>query len=265
MPVTLTVDHDGVAHLILDRLAKRNALDGEMIASLREQVAVLARRKDVRVVVVRGAGGTFCAGADIADWVAPTNDVAAEQSRLGTEAFDALAALPIPSLAVLEGAVIGGGLELAMACDLRVASTDARLGLPELGLGNLPSWGGTARLADVAGLGVTRHLLLSGEIVSGERAAALLLVSSAHDAAELDAAVEALVQRMLAAEPLAVALAKRNIAVLERHLTHEDALAAYTAGLDSSRARKQSFLDRKAAAKAAAPAPSTPATEGTSS
>lgn len=263
MPVTLSVDPDGVAHLTLDRPAKRNALDGAMVASLREQVDVLAARADVRAVVVRGAGGTFCAGADIADWVAPSNAVAAEQSRVGTEAFAALAALPVPSVAVLEGIAVGGGLELAMACDLRVAATDARLGLPELGLGNLPSWGGTARIADVAGLGVARHLLLSGELVSGARAAELLVVTSAHDPGDLDAAVTALVQRLLGAEPLAVALAKQALTDFERRLAQEDALAAYTAGLASSRDRKQDFLDRKAAAKAAQATPTT--IEGTAS
>jgi enoyl-CoA hydratase/carnithine racemase len=252
MPVTLTVAPDGVAHLTLDRAAKRNALDNAMVASLREQVAVIAGRDDVRVVVVRGAGGTFCAGADIADWVAPSNAVAAEQSRAGAEAFDALALLPVPSVAVVEGTAVGGGFELALACDLRVAADDAVLGLPELGLGNLPSWGGTARLADVAGIGVARHLLLSGELVSGARAAELLVVTSAHPAAELDAALDALVARLLGSEPHAVSLAKGLFRALEhRPLLQEDGLAAYTAGLDSSRQRKQAFLDRKAAAKAA--------------
>ncbi|WP_436701800.1 enoyl-CoA hydratase/isomerase family protein [Nocardioides sp. BYT-33-1] len=266
MPVTLTVDTDGVAHLTLDRPAKRNALDRAMVAALREQVAVLAARDDVRVVVLRGAGGSFCAGADIADWVAPANAVAAAQSRAGTAAFDAIAALPVPTVAVLEGIAVGGGLELAMACDLRIASRDARLGLPELGLGNLPSWGGTARIADVAGLGVARHLLLSGELITGVRAAELLIVSSAHEAADLDTAVAALVQRLTQAEPLAVSLAKRALAGLERHLAQEDALAAYTAGLDSSRDRKQDFLDRKAAAKKATAARAASSTsEGTAS
>ena len=267
MPVTLTVTPHGLAHVTLDRPAKRNALDGAMIASLHDRVAELATRSDARVVVVRGAGGTFCAGADIADWVAPSNAVAAEQSRLGTQVFNAVAALPIPSVAVLEGITVGGGFELAMACDLRIAAADVRIGLPELGLGNLPSWGGTARLVDVAGLGVARHLLLSGELITGARAADLHVVTSAHATADLDHAVTETVDRLLGAEPLALALAKRALAGFESHLDQEDALAAYTAGLDSSRSRKQDFLDRKAAAKSArstAPALTT-APEGTAS
>jgi enoyl-CoA hydratase/carnithine racemase len=251
MPVTLTVDPDGVAHLTLDRPHKRNALDNAMVDSLQEAVDALAARDDVRLVVLRGAGGTFCAGADIADWVAPSNATAAEQSVRGNRAFDALAAIPVPSIAVIEGTAVGGGLELAMACDLRIAADDALIGLPELGLGNLPSWGGTARIVAVAGLGVARHVLLSGELVSGLRAAELRLVTATASAADLDVVLAAHVARLLAAEPLAVALAKANLATFDRHLPAEDAMAAYTAGLDSSRLRKQDFLDRKAAAKAA--------------
>jgi enoyl-CoA hydratase/carnithine racemase len=251
MPVTLTVDPDGVAHLTLDRAAKRNALDGAMLTDLRDRIAEIRSRSDVRIVVLRGAGGTFCAGADIADWVSPPHDVAAELSRLGQDTFAELATLPVTSVAVVEGTAVGGGLELALACDLRVAADDALLGLPELGLGNLPSWGGTARLVDIAGLGVTRHLLLSGELISGARAAELLVVTSAHPVADLAAAVHATVQRLLGAEPLAVSLAKKVLREFEHRIGLEATIAAYTAGLDSSRLRKQHFLDRKAAARAA--------------
>lgn len=251
MPVILTVEPDGTAHLTLDRPAKRNALDMDMVASLRACVADIADRDDVRVVVVRGAGGTFSAGADIADWVDPPHDVAAARSKAGGEAFHAIAALAVPSLAVIEGQAFGGGLELALACDLRLATSDARLGLPELGLGNLPSWGGTSRLVDIAGLGVARHLLLSGELISGERAAELGVVSSAHAGDDLEAAVTATTGRLLGAEPTALALAKQVFAGFESAWATESAMAAYTACLDSSRNRKQDFLDRKAAARAA--------------
>ena len=251
MPVSLTVDPDGVAHLTLDRASKRNALDRAMVEELRDRVHELATRDDARVVIVRGAGGSFCAGADIADWVQPPHHVAVELSELGLEAFGALSALSIPSVAVIEGGAFGGGLELALACDIRVATDTAVLGLPELGLGNLPSWGGMARLVDVSGLAVARHLLLTGELITGSRAAQLLLVSSAHDPADLADAVDAVVTRLLAAEPTAVRLAKQVLSGLESSIASESALAGYTAGLDSSRGRKQDFLDRKAAARAA--------------
>ncbi len=250
MPVTLTVT-DGVAKLTLERATKRNALDRAMLESLRDQVTQIATRDDVHVVVLRGAGGTFCAGADIADWVSPPHDVATDNSKRGQDAFAALAALPVTSVAVVEGTAIGGGLELALACDLRIATDDALLGLPELSLGNLPAWGGVARIADIAGLGVARHLLLSGELISGRRAAALLLVTSAHTKQDLDAALDATIGRILTAEPTAVRLAKQVLGGLESAVPLEAAIAGYTAGLDSSRLRKQDFLDQKAAVRAA--------------
>ena len=250
MPVTLDVAPDGVATLLLDRPEKRNALDRAMLDSLGAAVARVAARDDVRVVVVRGAGGTFCAGADIADWVGTPGPVAAELSRLGRDVFAALAALPVPSLAVLEGSAIGGGLELALACDLRVAADDAVLGLPETRLGNLPSWGGLARLTALAGLGVTRQLLLGGELVSGARAAELLVVGAAAPAAGLAELVGATVGRLLAADPTALALAKQVLGGQQPDHPLEPALAAYTAGLESSRRRKQDFLDQRARRRA---------------
>lgn len=254
MPVTLDVDPDGVATLLLDRPAKRNALDRAMLDSLGAAIARLGGRDDLRAVVVRGAGGMFCAGADITDWVGTPGPVAAELSRLGRDTFGALAALPVPSLAVIEGGAIGGGLELALACDLRVAAADATLGLPETRLGNLPSWGGVARLAAVAGLGVARQLVLGGEMISGARAADLLVVGAAAPAAELEALVRGTVDRLLAADPAALALAKQVLGGQPLNHPLEPALAAYTAGLDSSRRRKQDFLDQKARRRRAEPA-----------
>ncbi len=251
MPVTMTVDSHAVAHVTLDRITKRNALDALMLMSLRERIAEVRERTDVRVLVLRGEGGTFCAGADIADWVSPSHDVATALSELGQTTFAELASLPVVSVAVIEGTAVGGGLELALACDVRIATEDALLGFPELGLGNLPSWGGTARLVDIAGLGVTRHMLLSGELLSGARAADLLFVSSAHATPDLPAAVEEAVTRLLAAEPLAVSLAKKLLTEFEHSLSSESTIAGYTAGLESSRNRKRDFLDRKAAARAA--------------
>ncbi len=251
MPVTSSVDTSGVATLLLDRAAKRNALDGAMLESLLGEVCSLATA-EIRCVVVRGAGGTFCAGADIADWVAPAGPDAAALSKLGRDAFSALAALPVPSIAVIEGTAVGGGFELALACDVRVATEGALIGFPELALGNLPAWGGLTRLIDAAGLGVARHLLLTGELVTGERAAALGAVTSVAAEGHLDSLVAAIVQRFVSSDPSAVAIAK---ALLSQYGTTnsplEPTLAAYTAGLDSSRSRKQDFMDRKAAARAA--------------
>lgn len=250
MPVTLTVDHAGVATLRLDRPAKRNALDRAMLEDLTAHVDKLAGRDDVRAVVVRGAGGTFCAGADIGDWVSPTGAEAAELANLGRQTFTRLAHLPAASVAVIEGVAVGGGLELALACDIRIGDRDALVGLPELRLGNLPAWGGLARLVDVAGLGAARLMLLTGQPISCARAAELHVVATACAPDELDSTLEHTLSWLLACEPTAVALAKTTLTGFERDHPLEPVIASYTAGLASSRERKQEFLDRRAARKA---------------
>ncbi|WP_127506136.1 enoyl-CoA hydratase/isomerase family protein [Actinoplanes solisilvae] len=249
MPVTLEVDDRSVATLTLDRPAKRNALDRPMLESLLDVTSDLERRGDIRAVVVRGAGGTFCAGADIAEWVNPSGPVAADLSRLGRSAFAAVAALPVPSVALIEGAAVGGGFELALACDVRVAADDALLGFPELRLGNLPAWSGLARLVEITGLGVARHLLLTGELVDGERAGALGIVTAVAESNGLSRKLAEVVDGFLACEPTALTLAKQVLAGYHHDLPLEPALAAFTAGLESSRSRKQAFLDRRAAAR----------------
>lgn len=247
MPVTLDVDDNAVATLLLDRPGKRNALDRAMLESLLDATAELAGRTDVRAVVVRGAGGTFCAGADIADWVAPSGPLAAQLSRLGRDAFDSVAALDVPSVALIEGTAVGGGFELALACDVRIAAADALIGFPELRLGNLPAWGGLARVIGIAGLGVARHLLLTGELVDGGRAAGLGVVTAVAPPDALAAELARVVDGFTACDPAALALAKQVLTGFDRDLPLEPAMASYTAGLDSSRRRKQDFLDRRAA------------------
>ena len=209
MPVTLDVDPDGVATLLLDRPAKRNALDRAMLESLGAAVGRIASRADVRVVVVRGAGGSFCAGADIADWTGTPGPVAAELSRLGRDTFAALAALPVPSLAVIEGTAVGGGLELALACDIRVASTRAKLGLPEATLGLLPGFGGTQRLARLIGAGRALDLMLTARQIEAAEALGMGLVNYVADDA-LSKARE-VAEATLKNAPIALSLIKEAV------------------------------------------------------
>jgi enoyl-CoA hydratase/carnithine racemase len=254
MPVHLDVSDTGCATLHLDRPQKRNALDRDMLVSLRDRVEELRTHPRARVVVVRGSGGVFCAGADINDWVDPGPQIADELSRLGADTFAALGSLPQPSVAVLEGPAVGGGLELALACDLRIAATTAIIGFPEARLGNLPSWGGLARLVQTAGMGATRHLLLTGATVGGSRAERLGVVTGLAEPADLSRLVGQTVADLLACDATAHALAKRVLAGYDRPITTEAAFASLTAMLPSSRERKNDFLTRKAAARKSVPA-----------
>ncbi|NIH55753.1 enoyl-CoA hydratase/carnithine racemase [Brooklawnia cerclae] len=245
--ITVRSRGDGIMDLVLDRPAKKNALTATMIEDLGSRLDELRASPGLRVVRLRGAGGAFCAGADIEDWTDIPAARAELQSRRGREVFRRLAELPVPTIAVLEGPVLGGGLELALACDLRVAARNARLGMPEPSLGNLPSWGGVARLVDVAGLGVTRRMLLTAEIVGADRAAALGIVHDVVDDDRLDAATDALTERIAANDPASLALAKLVLAGFESDAPTESALAGLSALLEGSHERKTAFLAARAA------------------
>lgn len=245
-PGTVRLVADGPRRtVLLDRPAKRNALDA---ATLRSLLAVLADVRDdggAGLVVVTSTSDTFCAGADLNDWVEVTPDRAAALSRLGNEAFSALAMLPLPTLAVLRGAVVGGGLELALACDVRVAAAGARLGFPEARLGSLPSWGGVPRLVAAVGPARARHLLLTCDLLDGATAASWGLVGTAVPDDRLDDEAERLAAALLGSDPAVAALVKDLLAD-PATAGIEAALAARTAVMPSSQERKRSFLRERA-------------------
>jgi enoyl-CoA hydratase/carnithine racemase len=200
------------ATLLLDRPAKLNALTPEMLAALCDAVATV-RNSQAQVVLVRGSGDkAFCVGADITRFAALTapqmwRDWIAD----GHRAFDALAALPQPTIAVVHGAAFGGGLELALACDFRVVATEAQLGLPEVGLGTVPGWGGTERLTELAGRARAKELVLTRRFLDGETALAWGVATRVAPATDLESAVDDLVGRLLEGAPVAVQLAKQII------------------------------------------------------
>jgi enoyl-CoA hydratase/carnithine racemase len=236
---------DDVATVLLDRPAKRNALDEQMLLDLLDAVTRLRSAEEVDVVVVRSSSDTFCAGADIRDWDQPGAVKATRLALLGHEAFTGLAALRQPSVAVLSGPVMGGGLELALACDLRVTTADARLAFPEARLGNLPSWGGLPRLVEAVGGSRARQMLLTGREVSGAEAAAWgLCAAVAADPDELDRTADEIVGLVAGCDPTALALAKAMLPAAAPNAPLEAALAVYTGMLPTSTARKQAFFSR---------------------
>ncbi|MFC5827337.1 enoyl-CoA hydratase/isomerase family protein [Nonomuraea insulae] len=243
MRTRITRNTDGDATLWLDRPAKRNAIDRSMLQHLSVAVGEIESDRSIRTLLVRGSDGYFSAGADIGDWADPSPSEAEEMSRLGTAVFDRLASLSVPTLAVIEGGALGGGLELALACDVRLAAPAALIGYPEARLGNLTSWGGLTRLVDAVGLAHTRSMFLTGTPVSGRRAYEIGLVHAAP--ADLEAAVSELVADLGAAEPTAVRTFKLLTAGLEARAPIEPVLAAFFSRSEASRERKQAFLDRR--------------------
>jgi enoyl-CoA hydratase len=198
-----------VAVLTLERPEVLNALDQATLAALRERTGELARDPSLRAVVVTGAGRAFAAGADIAEMQGLGPAEALAMSRLGHEALAALEGLAVPTIAAVNGFALGGGCELACACDWIYASTRARFGQPEVQLGLLPGFGGTSRLLRRVGAGWAKELVLSGEPIDADTA---LRIGLANRLFEPDALLEAAVavgQKIAAKGPVAVAAAKR--------------------------------------------------------
>jgi enoyl-CoA hydratase len=207
----IDVSRDGaVAVVTVDRQDALNALNVETLTELRDRLRELADDAGVRAIVLTGAGDkAFVAGADIKYMSALGPDEARAWGVLGHEATGLLESMPKPAIAAINGFALGGGCELALACDLRYASSRAKLGQPEINLGIVPGWGGTQRLARVCGIGVAKDLIYTGRTIDAEEALRVGLVDAIADPV-LDTALEA--ARGLAEKaPLALAAAKSLI------------------------------------------------------
>jgi enoyl-CoA hydratase/carnithine racemase len=202
-----------IAHLVLTRADKLNALTVSTLHALDAACAEIEASPTVRAVIVRSDHPkAFCAGADIAEWgaLAPV-DMWRQFNRLGHRVFDRLARLPQPTIAAIEGVALGGGLELALACDLRIAGADARLGLPETTIGAVPGWGGTLRLPALVGTAQAKRLVLTGTPVDAAEALRIGLVQECVPAGDSVAHAQQLAARIASNAPSAVRLAKQLI------------------------------------------------------
>ncbi|HUW52554.1 MAG TPA: enoyl-CoA hydratase-related protein [Rhodanobacter sp.] len=192
--------------IIVDRPDKLNALDRDTINELTIAFAQAAQDDAVRVVVLTGAGEkAFVAGADIAEMHSYTPVQAQAFSRAGQRLMSAIERLGKPVVARIQGFALGGGMELAMACHLRVASEKAKFGQPEINLGLIPGFGGTQRLLRLAGRGAALELCLTGSVIGAQRAFELGLVTRLVPPETLDEMVDALADQLAAAAPLAAA------------------------------------------------------------
>jgi enoyl-CoA hydratase len=200
-----------VALLTLDRPKSLNALDRALLEALGREVARIGSAGEARALVLTGEGRAFAAGADIAEMRGLSPVEGETFSRLGHAVTAALEDLPIPTIAAVNGFALGGGCELALACDWIYASTRARFGQPEVALGLLPGFGGTTRLARRVGIAWAKELVLAGEPISAEEALRIGLANRLFEPDELVAAAVAAGEAIAAKGPLAVAAAKRVI------------------------------------------------------
>jgi enoyl-CoA hydratase len=202
-----------VAIVRIDRPKALNALDPETLREIARVVRDVRRDDRVRALVVSGAGEkAFSAGADIAAMAAMTGEEGHAYSQLGHEVLGRLGELPIPVIAAVNGLALGGGLELALACDLIIASDTAKMGLPEITLGLIPGFGGTQRLALRTGLARARELIYTGRTVMAEEALRIGLADQVVAAAALGDTVAVLAAALAAKPPIAMRQAKRATA-----------------------------------------------------
>jgi enoyl-CoA hydratase len=247
-----TERHGAVAVLTIDRPEKRNALSAQVRAELIAALDELRGDDSVRVLVITGAGDkAFVAGADIGEFAQRT-PLQQRESMTGRRVFDEVAGYPKPVLAMINGLALGGGCELALACDVRIAADTARLGQPEINLGIIPGGGGTQRLPRVVGTGQAMRLVLSGEIVDAAEALRIGLVDVVHPAAELRERTLEFARGMAGKSPVALRMAKAAIRAagempLGAGLQYETEAFITCFGSDDKREGVAAFLEKRAA------------------
>jgi enoyl-CoA hydratase len=241
--VRVESDQRGCRTLWLDRPEKRNALDEPFLSELLEAAEAASREDMARVVLVRSTSAMFCAGADLNEWADITPRNAQRLSALGSRAFLALAELPVPVVCVLEGPALGGGLELALACDIRIGTEVCRLGFPEPRLGNSPAWGGIPRLLKLAGEAVARDMLLTGDVIDGREAHRIGIIQRLCAPEDLSARLDDLIASILACDGGTLSYIKAMLGAPARAIAaQEAAIAGFTATRRESRERKEQFL-----------------------
>jgi enoyl-CoA hydratase len=205
--------HEGpVSTLTIQRPAVLNALNVEVLVAIKRAADEVRGKADARCLIVTGAGDkAFVAGADIATMQGLTPEQARVLASKGHAAMDALAGLPIPVIAAVNGFALGGGCELALACDFIYASERARFGQPEINLGIVPGFGGTQRLARRIGVGRARELIFTGAIIDAQEAWRIGLVNRVVAADALMAAARETAELLATKPPIALRLAKRAI------------------------------------------------------
>jgi enoyl-CoA hydratase/carnithine racemase len=237
--------------ITLDRPNKLNAINATMLQELSEALDTIENDTNVRCVIITGEGEkAFSAGADITELHKLTQETAAELSRKGQKVFSQVEALSKPVVAAINGYALGGGLELALACDFRLASDHAELGLPEMKLGIIPGWGGTQRLAWTVGVAEAKSLIMLGDSVKAKEAYKMGLVDKVVPQNKLVAEAEALAQRLCEYPPAALKYAKRAInsvtkSFLESGLKKETDFFALLFSKKETKEKIESFLSQR--------------------
>jgi enoyl-CoA hydratase len=249
--IRFDVDSDGIALITVNRPEKLNALDRETMGELADAFTRVREDAAIRALIVTGAGEKACvAGADVNELAVLSPIEAHALALRGQAIFRALETTPKPTVAAVNGFALGGGLELAMSCAIRVAAPNAKFGQPEVKLGIVPGYGGTQRLPRLVGRGRAIEMLITGETIDAAEAYRNGLVNYVTPQAELLPFSRSWLQRVLANGPRAIALAIEAVDVgldcgLEEGLRFEAAAFGLTASTEDRREGTRAFLEKR--------------------
>ncbi len=243
---------EGIAKVTVDRPEALNALSAEMLDALEEAFSTLGQDPSIRAVILTGAGKAFVAGGDIKVMAGFDPDQARAFALHGQQVFKMIAEFPRPVIAAINGFALGGGCELALACDLRIASETARAGQPEVGLGVIPGFGGTQRLARLLGRSAAKYLLFTGEIVAADRALQLGLFDEVVAPENLMNRCLEIAKAIASKAPVAVALCKQAVdlggeTTLAKGLNYEADLFARTFATADRKEGMEAFIEKRTA------------------
>jgi enoyl-CoA hydratase/carnithine racemase len=211
--IVVTEDRGQVRHIVLNRPEKRNAMNQELLRALGQALREAAVEPSVHCVVLRGEGPVFSAGVDLNELMDSTGRVGMLRPfrQVFLDCANLCEEMTKPVICQIHRTCVGGALEVALGCDLRIASSDAQLGLPEVKFGIIPDVGGSTRLPAVVGLGRAKELIMTARMIGAEEAERIGLVNRVVEPEELEGATQALIDELLANSPVAVGRAKRVI------------------------------------------------------
>lgn len=239
-----------IATITLNRPNVLNAMNAELMGELNQAITQVKTTPAIRVLIITGEGRAFAAGADIAAMMHDPPEVARQGSKFGSDTFLLLEKLSIPVIAAINGFALGGGCELAMACDIRIASEKTKLGQPEVSLGITAGYGGTQRMPRLIPPGIAKELLYTGRIIDAQEALRIGLVNRVVTQEELLPTVQKLAQEIIQKGPRAVALTKELITTglemdLEAALAKEQALYSSCYGTAEQQEGMQAFVEKR--------------------
>jgi len=251
MPQIVTVVVEaGLAEVTIDRPDALNALNDEVLAGLEGAFHPLGVNRGIRAVILTGAGRSFAAGADVKAMAGFTPQEARAFAQRGQRVFNLIEDFPHPVIAAVNGYALGGGCELAMACDLRIASDRAKVGQPEVKLGIIPGFGGTQRLARILGRSAAKYLLFTAEVLPAARALELGFFNEVVAPDELLPRCREIARIIATRAPVAVSYCKAAVnlgtdTTLGHGLSHEAELFAQTFATADQKAGMQAFIDKR--------------------